>query len=73
VAERREILTRAYPDENSDARLDRTSEATLLGPLRFFLYRQLRRRAAALRLALDLHEDQVSRQAAAPPPAPARA
>jgi hypothetical protein len=75
VAERREILTRAYPDENSDARLDRTSEATLLGPLRFFLYRQLRRRAAALRLALDLHEDQVLRQAAAPdsPPAPARA
>ena len=72
VAERREILTRAYPDENSDARLDRTSEATLLGPLRFFLYRQLRRRAAALRLALDLHEDQVLRQAAAPL-APARA
>ena len=66
VAERREILTRTYPDEDSDSRLQRTSECTLLGPLRFFLYRELRRRAAALRLALDLHEDQVLRQAAAP-------
>jgi hypothetical protein len=63
VEERREILTRTYPDEDSDSRLRRTSEATLLGPLRFFLYRQLRRRAAALRLPLDLHEDQVLRQA----------
>jgi hypothetical protein len=64
VAERREILTRTYPDENSDSRLQRTSECTLLGPLRFFVYRELRRRAAALRRALDLHEDQVLRQEA---------
>jgi hypothetical protein len=63
VEERREILTRTYPEEDSDSRLRRTSEATLLGPLRFFLYRQLRWRAAALRLPLDLHEDQVLRQA----------
>jgi hypothetical protein len=62
VAERREILTRTYPDEDSDRRLQRTSECTLLGPLRFFLYRALRRRAAALRVACDLHEDQVLRQ-----------
>ncbi|MBV8201566.1 MAG: hypothetical protein JOZ15_13170 [Acidobacteria bacterium] len=68
VAERREILTRSYPDENSDRRLQRTSECTLLGPLRFHVYRELRRRAAALRLSLDLHEDQVLRQEA---PAPA--
>ncbi|HYL06578.1 MAG TPA: hypothetical protein VE075_11085 [Thermoanaerobaculia bacterium] len=64
VAERREILTRTYPDEDSDSRLQRTSECTLLGPLRFFVYRELRRRAAALRLSLDLHEDQVLRQEA---------
>jgi hypothetical protein len=64
VAERREILTRTYPDEDSDSRLQRTSECTLLGPLRFFLYRQLRRRAAALGVPFDLHEDQVLREAA---------
>jgi hypothetical protein len=68
VAERREILTRTYPDEDSDRRLQRTSECTLLAPLRFFVYRELRRRAAALRLSCDLHEDQVLRQEA---PAPA--
>jgi hypothetical protein len=64
VAERREILTRNYPDEDSDRRLQRTSECTLLAPLRFYVYRELRRRAAALRLSLDLHEDQVLRQVA---------
>jgi hypothetical protein len=65
VAERREILTRTYPGEDSESRLQRTSECTLLGPLRFFLYRELRRRAAALRLACELHEDQVLRHGAA--------
>ena len=73
AAERREILTRSYPDEDSDARLQRTSEATLLGPLRFFLYRELRRRAAGMRLACDLHEDEVAGRATpalAPAPAP---
>jgi hypothetical protein len=64
VAERREILTRSYPDEDSDGRLQRTSECTLLAPLRFHLYRELRRRAAALDLALDLHEDRALPQAA---------
>jgi hypothetical protein len=64
VAERREILTRSYPDEDSDRCLNLTSECTLLGPLRFFLYRQLRQRAAALRLPLALHEDQVLEQGA---------
>jgi hypothetical protein len=64
VAERREILTRTYPGEDSEGRLQRTSECTLLGPLRFFLYRQLRRRAAALGVASDLHEDRVLRPAA---------
>jgi hypothetical protein len=68
AAERREILTRSYPDEDSDSRLRRTSECTLLAPVRFFLYRELRRRAAGLRVACDLHEDQVVGNAAAPAP-----
>lgn len=48
--ERREILTRTYPDENSDQRLQFTSDATLLGPLRFHIHRQVRLRALALGL-----------------------
>jgi len=64
VAERREILTRSYPGEDSESRLQRTSECTLLGPLRFFLHRALRRRAAALGVACGLHEDEVLRQGA---------
>jgi hypothetical protein len=64
VMERREILTRRYPDEDSDDRLQRTSECTLLAPLRFHLYRELRRRAAALDLVLDLHEDRTLPQTA---------
>ena len=48
--ERLEILTRTYPDENSDQRLHVTSDYTLLGPLRFHLYRAVRRRAESLGL-----------------------
>ncbi len=57
--ERREILTRTYPDENSDLRLHLTSDYTLLAPLRFHLYRAVRVRAEALGLPLRIHEDQV--------------
>jgi hypothetical protein len=57
--ERLEILTRTYPDENSDQRLHVTSDYTLLGPLRFHLYRQVRLRAEALALRVDVHEDQA--------------
>ncbi len=57
--ERLEILTRAYPDENSDHRLHLTSDYTLLGPLRFHLQRAVRRRAEALGVVTALHEDQV--------------
>jgi hypothetical protein len=46
--ERLEILTRTFPDENSEHRLLETSEATLLGPMRFYIHRQLRRRAEDL-------------------------
>ncbi len=59
--ERLEILTRAYPDENSDQRLHLTSDYTLLGPLRFFLYRAVRERAEALGFEADFHEDGVLR------------
>ncbi len=57
--ERREILTRTYPDENSDLRLHLTSDYTLLAPLRFHLHRAVRLRAEALGLPLRVHEDQV--------------
>jgi hypothetical protein len=46
--ERLEILTRSYPDEDSESRLRETSEATLFGPMRFYQRRELRRRAEEL-------------------------
>lgn len=57
--ERAEILTRTYPDENSDQRLHLTSDYTLLGPLRFHVQRAVRTRAEHLGLEVDLHEDRV--------------
>jgi hypothetical protein len=57
--ERLEILTRTYPDENSDQRLHVTSDYTLLGPLRFHLYKAVRRRAEELKLKVDVREDRV--------------
>jgi hypothetical protein len=59
VEERLEILTRTYPDENSDQRLHVTSDYTLLWPLRFHLTRAVRLRAEALGIDAALHEDQV--------------
>jgi hypothetical protein len=57
--ERLEILTRAFPDEDVDQRLHLTSDFTLLAPLRFHLFRQIRLRAEALGRWTGLHEDQV--------------
>jgi hypothetical protein len=54
-----EILTRTYPDENSDQRLQVTSDYTLLAPLRFHLFRQVRRRAEALGRRVDVREESV--------------
>ena len=59
VRERIEILTRVYPDEDSDQRLHLTSDYTLLAPLRFHLYRQVRERAEALGLPVDLREERA--------------
>lgn len=61
VAERREALTRTFPDEDSDVRLQRTSDYTLLGPLRFHLWRQMRLRLESLGHADSrLHEDRAA-------------
>lgn len=57
--ERAEILTRTYPDENSDQRLHLTSDYTLLAPLRYHLDRQVRLRAEALGIETDIHEDHI--------------
>jgi hypothetical protein len=57
--ERAEILTRSYPDEDSDRRLHVTSDYTLLGPLRFYVVRAVRTRAEDLGLHLDIHEDRM--------------
>lgn len=59
IDEREEILTRTYPDEDSEERLHLTSEATLLAPARFFLHRAVRQRAEALGLSIDLSEERV--------------
>jgi hypothetical protein len=57
--ERALTLTATYPDEDSDSRIHLTSDYTLLAPLRFHVLRQVRRRAEALGVRLDLHEDQI--------------
>jgi len=62
--ERAEALGRNYPDENSDRRLHVTSDYTLLAPLRYFLTRQIRLRAQALSLDVDVHEDRIPEEAA---------
>ncbi|HEV8253751.1 MAG TPA: hypothetical protein VGQ78_03280 [Vicinamibacteria bacterium] len=63
--DRGRILMTSYPDERTDRRLRITSDYTLFAPLRFHLYRQLRLRAEALGLEVDVHEDRVPEQAAA--------
>ena len=61
VAERREALTRTFPHEDSDVRLQRTSNYTLLGPLRFHLWRQMRLRLESLgHGTAGLHEDRAA-------------
>jgi hypothetical protein len=60
VKERLEALTRTFPDEDSEQLLRQTSNYTLLGPLRFHLWRQVRRRIESLGFTSDLHEDRVA-------------
>ena len=55
--ERLDILTRDLPGEDVDARLRLTSDFTLLGPLRFHLFRHIRLRAGGR--AHGFHEERV--------------
>jgi hypothetical protein len=57
--ERARILTETYPDDAGDQRLHLTSDFSLMGPLRYFIYRQVRLRAERLGLSVPLHEDHV--------------
>ncbi len=57
--ERLDIMTRSYPDEDSELRLALTSDYTLVAPFRFHLFRELRLRAEALGHSIPLHENQV--------------
>jgi hypothetical protein len=61
--DRARALTETYPDDSTDRRLQLTSDYTLLGPLRFYVHRQVRLRAEALGLDVDVDEDRVLEQA----------
>lgn len=58
--ERARLLTETMPDEDSDARLRLTSSYTMLAPLRYYVYRQVRLRAQALGRATTVHEGLAS-------------
>jgi hypothetical protein len=58
--ERARIMSETQPDDSQDRLLHLTSDYTLLGPLRFYLYRQVRARAATLGLRFDMDEDRVA-------------
>jgi hypothetical protein len=62
--ERARAMTQTLQDEDSDRRLDLTSRYTLVEPLRFHLYRQIRLRAERLGRPVRLHEDRVMEAAA---------
>lgn len=57
--ERRQVLDKVYVDRNRGRRVHLTSDYTLLLPLRFFVQREVRLRAAALGTPVDFHEDQI--------------
>jgi hypothetical protein len=57
--DRARVMTETYSDDARDQRLHLTSDYTLMGPVRFHLYRQVRRRAEALGHSVELHENMV--------------
>jgi hypothetical protein len=63
--DRARALTETYPDDTTDRRLQLTSDYTLLGPMRFYIHRQVRLRAEALGLDVDVDEDRVLEDAGA--------
>jgi hypothetical protein len=64
--DRARVLTETYSDDARDQRLHLTSDYTLMGPVRYHLYRQVRRRAEALGHPVELHEDMVPGASRAP-------
>jgi hypothetical protein len=64
--DRARVLTATYPDDERDQRLHLTSDYTLMGPLRYYIYRQVRLRAERLGLPMALHEDEVPQTARGP-------
>jgi hypothetical protein len=58
--ERAKILCETHADDAGDRLLHLTSDYTLLGPLRFHLYRGVRERAEALGLPLEVDEGLVA-------------
>ena len=58
--ERARIMSETQPDDSQDRFLHLTSDYTLLGPLRFYLYRQVRERAAALGVRIEVDEDRIA-------------
>jgi hypothetical protein len=58
--DRTRTLAETYPEDGTDQRLHLTSDFTLLGPLRFHLYRQVRLRAEALGRRLDVDERHIA-------------
>jgi hypothetical protein len=58
-AERRRTLEESLPDERTERRLRLTSEFTLLGPMRFHIRRQVRRRIELLGHDPGFHEDDL--------------
>ena len=69
--DRARVLTETYSDDARDQRLHLTSDYTLMGPVRYHLYRQVRRRAESLGRPLDLHEDMLPGASPRTPAAPA--
>ena len=66
--DRARVLTETYPDDAADLRLHLTSDFTLMGPLRYHIYRQVRLRAAS---ASGVTLAPPRRRAAADPAGPA--
>ncbi len=70
--ERARIMGETYGDDARDHRLHLTSDFTLMGPLRYHLYQQVRVRAQSLGLPVDPQEDRMdgfqAREAVAPVP-----
>jgi hypothetical protein len=53
----RKGLLNQYPDNSTDQRLHLTSDFTLIAPLRFYLYRELKQRAESLGVPFDVDVD----------------